>query len=192
MTLMFLNGTAMSGQKDHGSHAGSTFLGPARTAARYRFFAVRDEFPGLYPVKTGGRVIDGELYDIPEDVLRGRLLPSEPPELELGEIELAGRGTADEVWAMVAAQTLGARVRLRIHTDPELSARGAAMLAAACTGVPLAEATTSLGDEVLVVTPTAADLVAADRAAARYLAASDVALDWLDREIGRVAAGGPR
>jgi sugar (pentulose or hexulose) kinase len=111
---------------------------------------------------------------------------------ELGEIELAGRGTADEVWAMVAAQTLGARVRLRIHTDPELSARGAAMLAAACTGVPLAEATTSLGDEVLVVTPTAADLVAADRAAARYLAASDVALDWLDREIGRVAAGGPR
>jgi hypothetical protein len=88
MTLMFLNGTSMSGQKDHGSHAGSTFLGPARTAARYRFFAVRDEFPGLYPVETGGRVIEGELYDIPEHVLRDRLLPSEPPELELGDIEL--------------------------------------------------------------------------------------------------------
>lgn len=88
MTLMFLNGTAMSGQKDHGSHAGSTFLGPARTAARYRFLAVRDEFPGLYPVATGGRVIEGELYDIPEDVLRDQLLPSEPTELEIGEIEL--------------------------------------------------------------------------------------------------------
>ena len=85
MTLMFLNGTAMTGQKDRGSHVGSTFLGPAQTAARYRFFAVRDEFPGLYPVQTGGRVIDGELYEIPEQILRDRLLPAEPPELKIGE-----------------------------------------------------------------------------------------------------------
>ncbi len=85
---MFLNGTAMSGQKDHGAHAGSTFLGPARTTARYRFFAVRDEFPGLLEVPAGGRCIDGELYDIPDDILRDRLLPSEPAELELGQIEL--------------------------------------------------------------------------------------------------------
>lgn len=88
MTLMFLNGTAMSGQKDHGAHAGSTFLGPARTTAAYRFFAVRDEFPGLYPVASGGRCIDGELYDIPEDILRHTLLPSEPPELGLAVITL--------------------------------------------------------------------------------------------------------
>src|SRR5580700_1314003 len=88
MTLMFLNGTAMSGQKDHACHAGSTFLGPARTSARYRFFAVRDEFPGLLPVATGGRVIDGELYDIPEGILRHQLLPAEPGELDLGTIEL--------------------------------------------------------------------------------------------------------
>jgi gamma-glutamylcyclotransferase (GGCT)/AIG2-like uncharacterized protein YtfP len=88
MTLMFLNGTAMSGQKDHGAHAGSTFLGPARTTARYRFVAVRDEFPGLLPVASGGRCIDGELYDIPDDVLRDQLLPSEPAELDFGEIEL--------------------------------------------------------------------------------------------------------
>jgi gamma-glutamylcyclotransferase (GGCT)/AIG2-like uncharacterized protein YtfP len=88
VTLMFLNGTAMSGQKDHACHAGSTFLGPARTSARYRFFAVRDEFPGLLPVETAGRVIDGELYDIPEEVLRDRLLPAEPRELDLATIEL--------------------------------------------------------------------------------------------------------
>jgi gamma-glutamylcyclotransferase (GGCT)/AIG2-like uncharacterized protein YtfP len=85
---MFLNGTAMSGQKDHASHTGSTFLGPARTAAKYRFLAVRDEFPGLLPVRQGGRPIIGELYDMPEPVLRDQLLPAEPPELELGQIEL--------------------------------------------------------------------------------------------------------
>jgi gamma-glutamylcyclotransferase (GGCT)/AIG2-like uncharacterized protein YtfP len=88
MTLMFLNGTAMTGQKDHGSHVGSIFLGPAQTAARYRFFAVRDEFPGLYPVRSGGRIIEGELYDIPDRILHDYLLPAEPPELEICEIEL--------------------------------------------------------------------------------------------------------
>jgi gamma-glutamylcyclotransferase (GGCT)/AIG2-like uncharacterized protein YtfP len=85
---MFLNGSAMSGQKDHGCITGSTFLGPARTAGKYRFFAVRDEFPGLFPVASQGRMIDGELYDIPENVLRDQLLPSEPQELAFGEIEL--------------------------------------------------------------------------------------------------------
>lgn len=98
MTLMFLNGTAMSGQKDHGSHAGSVFLGPARTTAAYRFFAVRDEFPGLLPVGAGGRVIEGELYDIPEDTLRDRLLPNEPEELELGTVTLID---GEEVHAML-------------------------------------------------------------------------------------------
>ncbi len=85
---MFLNGTAMSGQKDHGCHAGSTLLGPARTAAKYRFFVLRDEFPGLFPVTHDGRMISGELYDMPEGVLREGLLPGEPRELALGEIEL--------------------------------------------------------------------------------------------------------
>jgi hypothetical protein len=100
MPRMFLNGTAMSGQKDHGSHAGSTFLGPARTAARYRFFAVRDEYPGLWPVAQGGRAINGELYEIPEDVLREKLLPSEPAELDFGEIELED---GERVHAMILA-----------------------------------------------------------------------------------------
>jgi hypothetical protein len=88
MRRMFLNGTAMSGQKDHGAIAGATFLGPARTAPHYRFFAVRDTFPGLFPVADGGASIVGELYELPEEMLYGSLMPSEPAELELGVIEL--------------------------------------------------------------------------------------------------------
>jgi hypothetical protein len=88
MTQMFLNGTAMAGQPDHACHQGSTFLGPARTSATFRFFAVRDNFPGLFKVPAGGRVIDGELYDIPDEVLHERLLPAEPRELEFGTIQL--------------------------------------------------------------------------------------------------------
>lgn len=89
MPLMFLNGTAMSGQRDHACHSGSKFLGPAATSDGYRFFVVRDEFPGLYPVPEDGRRIEGELYDIPEHILRDNLLPAEPAELDLGTIELS-------------------------------------------------------------------------------------------------------
>ena len=92
MRRMFLNGTAMSGQPDHHAMAGSTFLGSCRTAARYRFVAVRDAFPGLLPMSVGGSSIAGELYEISEDQLFGSLMPHEPAELELGTIELEHGG----------------------------------------------------------------------------------------------------
>lgn len=98
MALMFLNGTAMSGQKDFSSHLGSVFLGSIRSSARYRFFAIRDEFPGLYPVAEDGRSILGELYEMSDQVLCESLLPAEPKELKLGQIELEN---GQEVYAMI-------------------------------------------------------------------------------------------
>jgi gamma-glutamylcyclotransferase (GGCT)/AIG2-like uncharacterized protein YtfP len=89
---MFLNGTAMSSQPDHHAVDGARFLGPARTAPLYRFYAVRDAFPGLYPIpaeaELTGAAIDGELYELPEEMLYDSLMPEEPAELELGVIEL--------------------------------------------------------------------------------------------------------
>jgi hypothetical protein len=85
---MFLNGTAMAGQKDHHAVDGAVFLGARRTAASYRFVAVRDEFPGLLPVTAGGASVLGELYEMPEEMLFGSLLPEEPAELELGTVIL--------------------------------------------------------------------------------------------------------
>ncbi len=89
---MFLNGTAMSGQRDHHAVDGARFVGPARTAPLYRFYAVRDAFPGLYPIPAGsdlvGASVEGELYELPEEMLYDSLMPEEPAELELGVIEL--------------------------------------------------------------------------------------------------------
>ena len=89
---MFLNGTAMSGQHDHHAVDGARFVGPARTAPLYRFYAVRDAFPGLYPIPEGsdlvGASVEGELYELPEEMLYDSLMPEEPAELELGVIEL--------------------------------------------------------------------------------------------------------
>jgi len=63
--------------------------GPVTTAPNYRFFAIRDEFPGLFPVPIGGAPINGELYEMSDGLLFDVLLPQEPRELEIGSIELA-------------------------------------------------------------------------------------------------------
>jgi hypothetical protein len=86
---LFVNGEAMSGRSIHGAIADATFLGDVSTAPRYRFFSVRDEFPGLVPVEQDGVSVPGELYEIDYARLRDGLLPEEPPELELSVIELA-------------------------------------------------------------------------------------------------------
>lgn len=85
---LFVNGEGMSGGRVHHSVEGHPFLGTARTAPRYRFFSVRDEFPALWPVDEGGVGVEGELYEVPLEVIRDRFMPSEPPELELGVLEL--------------------------------------------------------------------------------------------------------
>ena len=89
MALMFLNADGMRGGRAHYTIEGTPLVGERRTAPRYRFYSVRDEFPGLYPAAEGGQPVVGELYDVPMGKLRA-LLDTEPPELELSIIELEG------------------------------------------------------------------------------------------------------
>jgi hypothetical protein len=98
---LFVNGQGMSGGALNGPLQSQTFIGPASTAARYRFFSVRDEFPALLPAdptgpaaaagsgSSGGGEVEGELYDVDLAVLRDVFLPREPPELELAAIEMS-------------------------------------------------------------------------------------------------------
>lgn len=85
---MFVNGQAMSGGALHASLAGCRFLGNVNTAATYRFYTIRDEFPGLYFAPGEGAMIPGELYEVSYAQLREHLLPNEPEELELTVIAL--------------------------------------------------------------------------------------------------------
>lgn len=89
MPHMFLNGTAMSGGAMHHLTGGAPLVAATRTAPRYRFHAVDDDYPGLEDVGAGrGGRIEGEVYDLSWEQLRDVLLPSEPDGLELGVIEL--------------------------------------------------------------------------------------------------------
>ena len=92
MALMFLNGGGMRGGPLHPRLQGAPLVRTARTAARYRFYSVDGRFPAMAPADPGWPVL-GELYDVPLEVLYDHLLPAEPPELELGVIQLED-GTA--------------------------------------------------------------------------------------------------
>jgi len=89
MAELFCNGGAMRGGGLHHNVSAHPFVGAVRTAPRYRFFSVRDEFPALLLVDTSGASIQGELYDVPIADIRTDFLPDEPEELELTVIELA-------------------------------------------------------------------------------------------------------
>lgn len=104
---LFVNGEGMSGGSVHHSIEGHRFLGAARTAPRYRFYSVRDEFPALWPADDGVAV-EGELYDVPLEVIRDRFIPAEPPELELGVVELDDGGSALVVVLRAEAHRSGA------------------------------------------------------------------------------------
>jgi gamma-glutamylcyclotransferase (GGCT)/AIG2-like uncharacterized protein YtfP len=109
MVLLMTNGEGMRGGGVHHTIADQPFVGERSTAPKYRFFSVRDEFPGLLPVDDGSGVsIEGELYDVSLEVVRDRFIPDEPAELELGVIELAD-GTA--VLSMVLRESERGRHR---------------------------------------------------------------------------------
>ena len=78
MTALFCNGGAMRGGSLHHNVSAHTFLGTFRTAPNYRFYSVRDEFPALLLTESGGKSIEGELYDVPIEDIRTDFLPEEP------------------------------------------------------------------------------------------------------------------
>jgi gamma-glutamylcyclotransferase (GGCT)/AIG2-like uncharacterized protein YtfP len=93
MALIFLNGGGMVGGPLHHQLQGAALVRVARSAPRYRYYSVGDRFPAMVEVADGGQSVVGEVYDLPLATLRDHLLPAEPPELELGVIELED-GTA--------------------------------------------------------------------------------------------------
>jgi AGZA family xanthine/uracil permease-like MFS transporter len=85
---LFVNGTLMRGFGLHANLDGAEFLEACRTAPRYRLYSIDDVHPGMFEVPQGGVAVDGELYRVPDDVLR-RVEAGEPPGLYRGAVELS-------------------------------------------------------------------------------------------------------
>ncbi|HEY9888342.1 MAG TPA: gamma-glutamylcyclotransferase [Candidatus Obscuribacterales bacterium] len=91
---VFICGSALRGQPDHGNLQDATFIGEAKTAAGYRLHSVQDGWhPGIYAVETGGIAIPGELYELTLAQYE-HLVATEPPHMYPAEVTLANGETA--------------------------------------------------------------------------------------------------
>ena len=88
MGQLFVNGTLMRGLKLHPNLDGATFLEEIATAPVYRIHSIGDVHPGMYEVDEGGVSVQGELYEVPDDVWQ-RVESGEPPGLYRGPVKLA-------------------------------------------------------------------------------------------------------
>ncbi|MGD0968134.1 MAG: gamma-glutamylcyclotransferase [Candidatus Aquilonibacter sp.] len=123
----FICGSALTGQPDNKNLGDAKFLGPARTAAKYRLHAVKNGWhPGIYEVPSGGISILGELYELtPEQ--HATLMAGEPPDMYQVTVEMEDGSTAE---AMLFPREL-----IEQHGYPDISHFGgwAAYKAAATT-----------------------------------------------------------
>src|SRR5689334_6115773 len=93
---LFVNGTLMRGLALHANLEGAELLGTFRTAPKYRLHSIGDVHPGMYEVESGGVAVLGELYCVPDDVLR-RVEAGEPPNLYRGPVELEDGRVVDGI-----------------------------------------------------------------------------------------------
>lgn len=114
--IVFICGSALRGQPDHGNLQSASFLKEAKTAARYRLHAVKDGWhPGIYAVESGGISIPGELYELTAEQY-DYLVSTEPPDMYPAVVTLADGGDAI---AMLYPQTL-----IEENSWPDISHHG--------------------------------------------------------------------
>jgi hypothetical protein len=91
---VFICGSALRCQPDHGNLNGAEFLGEARTIYAYRMHAVKDGwYPGIYEVSSNGISNPGELYRLSKDSFDD-LVSTEPPDMYPVDILLEDGRTA--------------------------------------------------------------------------------------------------
>jgi hypothetical protein len=91
---VFICGSALRGQPDHGNLQGAEFLGKARTVDTYRLHSVKDGWhPGIYEVSSGGVSIPGELYKLSKEAF-DYLVSTEPPDMYPADISIEHGRTA--------------------------------------------------------------------------------------------------
>ncbi|MGD1909180.1 MAG: gamma-glutamylcyclotransferase [Leptolyngbyaceae cyanobacterium] len=92
--IVFICGSALQGQPDHGNLKGADFLGATQTAPNYRLHAVKEGWhPGIYAVDSNGISIPGELYQLTLEQYE-HLVATEPPDMYPAEVALDNGETA--------------------------------------------------------------------------------------------------
>lgn len=100
---IFICGSALRGQPDHGNLQSAKFIKAAKTQPLYRLHAAADGWhPAIYQVQQGGISIPGEVYEMTLEEYE-YLLANEPPNMYPGDIVLED---GDVLTAMLYPQNL--------------------------------------------------------------------------------------
>jgi gamma-glutamylaminecyclotransferase len=85
---VFICGSALRGQPDHGNLQTAKFIREVRTRPIYRMHAAADGWhPAIYEVAEGGISIPGEVYELSLEQYE-HLLTTEPPNMYPGDVVL--------------------------------------------------------------------------------------------------------
>lgn len=98
-----------------------------------------------------------------------------------GEVAVAGRGVSESPWYEARLAVLGRPIRLL--DEPDASALGAAMLAAAAASGGDLAAARALRGQLRTALPTESDRAAADRRLDAYRRAAKASITWADRAV---------
>jgi gamma-glutamylaminecyclotransferase len=103
MVTVFICGSALRGQPDHGNLPDAAFAGVAKTAAKYRLHSVKDGWhPGIFETAMNGVSIPGELYRLTSEQYE-YLVSTEPPDMYPSDVML---GDGQQVIAMLYPREL--------------------------------------------------------------------------------------
>lgn len=85
---VFICGSALRGQPDHGNLQSATFIREAKTRPQYRLHSAADGWhPAIYEVAEGGISIPGEVYELTIPQYE-HLLATEPPDMYPADVVL--------------------------------------------------------------------------------------------------------
>lgn len=91
---IFICGSALRGQPDHGNLGNAQFIQETKTRPLYRLHAAENGWhPAIYQVTEGGISIPGEVYEISLEQFE-QLATSEPPHMYPSEVMLEDGDTA--------------------------------------------------------------------------------------------------
>jgi gamma-glutamylaminecyclotransferase len=85
---VFICGSALRGQPDHGNLQSAKFLKPTKTKPIYKLHAAADGWhPAIYQVESGGISIPGEVYELTLSEY-DYLVSTEPPNMYPSDVVL--------------------------------------------------------------------------------------------------------
>lgn len=85
---VFICGSALRGQPDHGNLQAATFIRETKTRPQYRLHSAANGWhPAIYEIAEGGISIPGEVYELTADQY-DHLISTEPPNMYPGDVVL--------------------------------------------------------------------------------------------------------